>query len=47
MFGFDNLEDLIEADIQYGLFEDDKQNQQINAPSKKQTQKIKSFYNSI
>ena len=29
MFGFDDLEDLIEADVQYGLFEDnDKQKQQ-------------------
>ena len=45
MFDFGNLEDLIEADIQYGLFEDDdKQVQQLKKQSKKQEQEIKSFW---
>lgn len=45
-FGFDSMEDLIEADIQYGLFEeDDKQvDKQIQKPPKKQKQEIKSFW---
>ena len=43
-FGFDSMERLIEADIQYGLFEDDdKFLEQQNQP-KKQKQKIKSFW---
>ena len=46
MFVFDDLEDLIEVDIQYGLFEeDDKQvNKQIQKQPKKQKQEIKSFW---
>ena len=45
-FGFDDLEDLIEADIQFGLFEnDDKQVQyQRKKQPKKQEREIKSFW---
>ena len=45
-FEFDSMEDLIEADIQYGLFEeDDKQvDKQIQKQPKKQRQEIKSFW---
>ena len=45
MFGFDDLEDLIEADIQFGLFKDDNkqvQHQRKKQP-KKQKREIKSF----
>ena len=41
-FEFDSMEDLIEADIQYGLFEED--NKLINQQIKKQKQEIKSFW---
>ena len=42
-FGFDSMEDLIEADIQYGLFEDDdKLLEQQNQP-KNNTKKEKNF----
>ena len=46
MFDFDDdndfdLDDLIEADIQYGLFEDDEK---IKIPPKKQQKEIKSFW---
>lgn len=46
MFVFDDLEDLIEADIQFGLFEDDdKQVQhQRKKQLKKQKREIKSFW---
>ena len=44
IFGFDDLEDLIEADFKYGLFkDDDEQVQQVKKQSKNQKQKIKSF----
>lgn len=45
-FEFDDLEDLIEADIQYGLFEEDGKiiDQQIKSLHKKQKQEIKSFF---
>ena len=43
-FVFDSMEDLIEADIQYGLFEDDNKHiGQKNQP-KKQKQEINSFW---
>ena len=46
MFDFEDLEDLIEADIQFGLFEDDDkqvQHQRKKQP-KKQKREIKSFW---
>ncbi len=47
MFGFDDLEDLIEADVQYGLFEDDdkQKQQQIKKQFQKQNKEIKSLWN--
>lgn len=44
-FEFDDLEDLIEADIQYGLFENDNKiiDPQIKSQHKKQKQEIKTF----
>lgn len=50
MVGFDDdnfgLDDIIEADIQFGLFEDDDKqvNKQIQKQPKKQKQEIKSFW---
>ena len=38
-FDFDDLEDLVEADIQYGLFEDD--DKQVQHRRKKQPKKQK------
>lgn len=38
-FDFDDLEDLVEADIQYGLFEDD--DKQVQHQRKKQPKKQK------
>ena len=43
-FGFDDLEDLIEADIQYGLFEDDDKVVQQQPQPKKKKAEIKSFW---
>lgn len=44
-FGFDSMEDLIEADIQYGLFTDDDKLLEQQNQSKKQFKERKSFWN--
>lgn len=46
-FGFDDLEDLIEADIQYGLFEDDDKivNKQFKYQPNKQRKDNNNFWN--
>lgn len=43
-FDFDDLEDLVEADIQYGLFEEDDKLANRNYKKTPQKQEIKSFW---